>query len=71
MSLKCSALLRIPNRKRIWFWYKTAPATATAAGPNYLRISKQSKNSAYSQQSGPISNIVWTELILIFISVMV
>ena len=26
-----------------------------------LRIHKQYKNSAYSQQSGPISNIVWTD----------
>ena len=29
------------------------------------------KNSAYNQQSGPISHIVWTDLILIFISAMV
>ena len=53
--------------KSIWFWYKTAPA----ADANYLRIRKQSKNSAYSQQSGPISQIVWTDSILIFNSVMV
>ena len=39
-------LLRIPNRKRIWFWYETVPA----ANANYLRIRKQYKNSAYNQQ---------------------
>ena len=66
-------LLRIPNGKRIWFWYKTAPAAAAvvAADANYLRICKQYKNSSNSQQSGPISHIVWSDEILIFISVMV
>ena len=39
-------LLRIPNGKRIWFWYKTAPAAPAPADANYLRIRKQSKNSA-------------------------
>ena len=43
----------------IWFWLETEAAEADA---NYIRIRKQSKSSAYSQQSGPIShnNIVWT-----------
>ena len=59
-------LIHIPNGKRIWFWYKTAPA----AEANYLRIRRQYKNSAYSQQSGPISNIVLTDLILNFIMVL-
>ena len=49
-----SYLLHIPNRKRIWFWYKTAPA----ADASELRIRKQYQNSAYSQQ---ISHIVWTD----------
>ena len=40
-------------------------------GASELRIRKQSKNSAYSQQSGPISHIVWTVSILIFIRVTV
>ena len=52
-------LLRIPNGKRKWFWYKTAPAPAADA--NELRIRKQYQNSSYSPQSGPISNIVWTD----------
>ena len=34
---------------------------AEAADANYLRICKQYKNSAYNQQSGPISHIVWTD----------
>ena len=54
-------LLRIPNGKRIWFWYKTAAAPAPAADANYLRICKQYKNSSYSQQSGSISHIVWSD----------
>ena len=49
-------LLRIPNAKRIWFWYETAPANASE-----LSICKQCKNSAYSQLSRPISHIVWTD----------
>ena len=43
--------------KRIWFWYITAPA----ADASKLRIRNQSKNSEYSQQSGPILHIVWTD----------
>ena len=43
----------------IWFWYEMAQAAPTEA--NYPRIRKQSKNSAYSQQSRPISHIVWTD----------
>ena len=39
-------LLCIPNGKRIWFWYETAPADASK-----LRIRKQSH----------ISHIVWTD----------
>ena len=53
-----SHLLRIPNGKRIWFWYETAPAPVDASE---LKNRKQSKNSAYSQQSGPISHIVCTD----------
>ena len=49
-------LLRIPNGKRIWFWYETA----LAADASYLRIRKQYQNSVKSQQSGPMSHIVWT-----------
>ena len=60
-GIMCDHLLRIPNGKRIWFWYKTAPPAAAPADANYLRIRKQSKNSAYSQQSRPISNIVLTD----------
>ena len=51
--------LRIPNGKRIWFWYETVPAQAVDASE--LRIRKQYKNSAYSQQSGHISHIVGTD----------
>ena len=36
-------------------------AAAEAADANYLRIGKQYKNSAYNQQSRPISHIVWTD----------
>ena len=54
-------------------WYETAPTTTTttAADASELRIREQSKKIEYSQQSGPISHIVWTDSILIFISVMV
>ena len=41
------------------FWYETAPAAP--ADTSELRNRKQSKNSALSQQSGPISHIVWTD----------
>ena len=54
-----TVLLRIPNGKRIWFWYDTAEVEAADA--NYFRICKQYKNYAYYQQSGPISQIVWTD----------
>ena len=40
-------------------------------GASGLKISKQSNNSAYSLQSGPLSHVVWTDKILIFISLMV
>ena len=53
------ALLHIPNGKRIWSWYERAPTTASDASK--LRIRKQSKNSGYSQENGPISHIVWTD----------
>ena len=43
----------------------------TAVDASELRIHKQSKNSSYRQQSGPISHIVWTDYILYYISVMV
>ena len=46
-----------------------AAAAAAAADASELRNRKQYKNSAYSQQSRPISHIVWTDKILIFISV--
>ena len=39
--------------------------------PANSESASKSKNLAYSQQSGPISHIVWTDSILIFISVMV
>ena len=48
--------LRIPNGKRIWFWYETAPSDASE-----LRNRKQSQNYSYSQQSGPILHIIWTD----------
>ena len=47
------------QREELWFWYKTAPAPAADASE--LRNRRQYKNSAYSQQSGPISHIVWTD----------
>ena len=52
--------LSIPNGKRISFWYKTAPA----ADANYLRIRKQSKNSAYSHITyhGADWTAVWNDL---------
>ena len=64
-------ILRIPNGKRIWFLYETAPAAQTDVDASCLRIRQQYKNSAYSQQRGPISHIVWTDIFLIFISIMV
>ena len=52
-----TSLLRIPNGKRIWFWYKmAAPADASE-----LSFRKQCKNSTYSQLSRPISHIVWPD----------
>ena len=36
-------------------------AEAEAADTNYLKILKRYKNSAYNQQSWPISHIIWTD----------
>ena len=41
------------------FGIKKAPSPA--ADTSELRIRKQYQNSEYSQQSGPISHIVWSQ----------
>ena len=48
---------------RIKFWYETALEPVPVANANYLKISRQYKNSAYGQQSLTISHIVLTDSI--------
>ena len=52
----CKLLITHSQREAYMVWYEMAPADASK-----LRIRKEYKNSTYSQQSGPISHIVWTD----------
>ena len=49
-------LLPIPNGKRIWFWYETAPANAS-----YLRISASNLKILHIvHKAGPFHILLWT-----------